>query len=324
MTCLTRIFAYGAVALSVSACGSSDTSNGSPGNPSASPMASSPPAATASPTATPAGSTPTPGTSPQPTATASPQPGGQGNPRDFGEANDNQIRPGVQVSSPNGSCTSNFIYHDADGNLYIGAAAHCFSPDTNSGVDACDATNAVPGSSVTIENASTPGQLFYSSWQAMKENGEAAGSGICQGNDFALVKIDPADIDNVHPSALVFGGPSAAFEGDADVGDEVFSYGQSSLHLGVGSLQSKQGQITAQSADGWTYSVQTDNPGLSGDSGSAVLHETGQALGVLVTVGVGFPGPVSNGVCNLELALAYANDYLGLNLQVTTADTFSP
>ncbi len=290
------------------------------------------PADDATPSTSPAPSS-SPDSSAAPNATPAPDAGdsegegegeGDSSPRDFGQANDNQIRPGIQVSSADGSCTSNFIYHDAQGHLYIGAAAHCFSPDTNSGIDACDAQNQLMGSPVQLENASTPGQLFYSSWQAMKDNAESAGSGICQGNDFALVRIDPADQDNVHPSALVYGGPSAMLQQDAQIGDEVYSFGQSPFHLGVGSLQRKQGQITAQSADGWTYSMQTDNPGLSGDSGSAVLHESGQALGVLVTVGVGFPGPVSNGVCNLDLALAYANDYLGMNLQLTTADTFSP
>ncbi|MGJ8671134.1 MAG: S1 family peptidase [Oceanococcus sp.] len=326
------------VALSLTACGSSSSAPTDPDAvtpaPSASaanstPTPSATPQATASPQATAANPSPSssPTASPTPNTSAAPSPApsaNPGNPREFGEANDNQIRPGVEISSTDGSCTSNFIYHDALGNLYIGAAAHCFSPDTNSGVDSCQAQNQVMGSPIDIENATTPGELFYSSWQAMKDNSESPGSEICQANDFALVKIDAADVDNVHPSAFVFGGPTALLQGNAQVGDQVYSYGQSPFHAGLSTLQTKQGQITAQSAGGWNYSVQTDNPGLSGDSGSAVLHESGQALGVLVTVGVGFPGPVVNGVCNLDLALAYANSALDMNLQLTTADTFSP
>lgn len=290
---------------------------------SASPAPSNSPQASSNPSASPSASA-TPGASPSASPSPSPNPvAGEGNPRDFGEANSNMIRPGVQVISDTGSCTSNFIYHDAQGVLYIGAAAHCFSPDTNSGVDSCETDNLPYGSAVNIENASMPGELVYSSWHEMQQRGEIPGSEVCDGNDFALVKIHADDQDKVHPSAIVFGGPNAMYEGNASVGDTVYSYGQSPFHFGVGSLEEKQGRISSQSAEGWTYNISTDNPGLSGDSGSAVLHESGRALGILVTVGVGLGGAV-NGVCNLELALGYAIESLNNNFWLTTSDTFTP
>ena len=55
----------------------------------------------------------------------------------FGEPLSSQIRPGVEVVADGASCTSNFLYQLNDTTVYLGVAAHCFSPDTNQGVDPC-------------------------------------------------------------------------------------------------------------------------------------------------------------------------------------------
>ena len=101
--------------------------------------------------------------------------------------------------------------------------------------------------------------------------------------------------------------------------------------MGLEPLREKSGQITRLSDDGWTYSIGTDNPGVPGDSGSAVLHESGKALGVLVTVGTGFSTTclglcslVSNGVANLDMALSYANDSMGTDIRLATWNNFTP
>lgn len=246
--------------------------------------------------------------------------------RDFGEPTAQQIRPGVKISSSYGSCTSNFIFAANSVTYYIGTAAHCFSDDANNG-DPCESRNAASGfSGVTIENARFPGTLVYSSWSAMQQQGEVPASEQCRLNDFALVQIHPDDLDNVHPSALRFGGPTGLYNGLAAVGDEVFTYGQSSLHFGEPALEEKRGQITQVVADGLAYRVRTDNAGVPGDSGSAVLHEDGRALGVLsdVAVGVG-TAPVSNGVVNLDRALAYAKNggFIPASTVLLTWQTFS-
>ncbi|MFT7126939.1 MAG: hypothetical protein ACI9HX_000616 [Pseudoalteromonas tetraodonis] len=243
----------------------------------------------------------------------------------FGSPGTSQIRPGVKVSSGNGSCTSNFIFRDSINRLYIGAAAHCFSPDTNSGVDSCEAENAAIGSAITIENATQSGTLVYSSWQSMKDNSETPGNEACVFNDFALVEISRADYDNVHPSAIAWGGPTHLLTGNADVNDQTYSYGQSSSHLGIRSQEEKDGPVTSQVTSGWQYNVSFDNPGLPGDSGSAVLHESGGALGVLTVVSANLLGPpVDNGVANLEMALDYANDSLSRRFSLVTSDDFNP
>ena len=253
-------------------------------------------------------------------------PDDEGSEFNLGSPNDSQIRPGALISSSNGSCTSNFIYRDSSNRLYIGAAAHCFSPDTNSGVDSCEVDNAALGSAISIENASQNGTLAYSSWRSMKDNGETPGNAACVFNDFALVRIDPADYDNVHPSAIAWGGPTQLLRGNADVGDHAYSYGQSSSHSGIRSQEEKDGPVTSQVTSGWQYKISFDNPGLPGDSGSAVLHETGAAFGVLtvVSASVGIGAPVDNGVANLEMALDYANDSTGLGFRLIPSDDFNP
>ena len=209
--------------------------------------------------------------------------------REFGEPNDSQIRPGVRISSSFGSCTS--------------------SEDANNG-DPCESRNAPGGfSDITIDNAQRKGRLVYSSWSAMQQQGQTPGSSLCRLNDFALVQIHAEDLDNIHPAALRYGGPTGLYTGTASVGDDVFTYGRSSFHLGQASLEEKQGRITEVVDGGLAYRVQTDNAGVPGDSGSAVLHEDGRALAILSDVGVGFGGgaaPISNGIVNLERALAYA------------------
>lgn len=242
--------------------------------------------------------------------------------QDFGQPSNSQIRPGVVVTAMGSQCTSNFIYNDSAGNLYIGAAAHCFSPDSNSGTDPCIARNEALGIPVEIQNAAFMGSLAYSSWQSMQDNNETQGSGICSGNDFALVKIDARDHANVHPAARVFQGPTALFTGKANTGDDIFTYGQSPLSL----QQSKTGTIQSQSNDGWVYSVSLSSPGVPGDSGSAVLHESGKALGVLSTLNacIGLCPLASNGVVNLEMAMAYAQSHFNASVQLVRWSTFTP
>ncbi|MBB3047798.1 hypothetical protein FHR99_002064 [Litorivivens lipolytica] len=248
--------------------------------------------------------------------------------RDFGQPTSSQIRPGVEISATGyGVCTSNFIFAADEVTYYIGVAAHCFSNDTNQQppVDPCVARNAPLGfSDIRIENASQPGELAYSSWAAMNENGETPGSDICTYNDFALVKIHPDDIANVHPAAITYGGPTALFTGSAQVGDAVYSYGRSSFHSGVQDLEAKEGQVSGIQAEGLNYRLSFDNPGLPGDSGSAVLHSDGRALAVLTTVGVAVG--VSNGAVSLERALNYGKNsgHIRSSTRLMTWSVFTP
>lgn len=231
------------------------------------------------------------------------------------------IHPGV-VTTTAGDCTSNFVFTNGT-DVFLGQAAHCAGTDGPAATTGCVAGSMPLGTPVTVQGASRPGELVYSSWLTMQQIGET-GTGTCAGNDFALVKLDPADVAATNPSLPVFGGPTGVDTDGSAAGESVFTYGNSPLRGGVQQLSPKSGLTVGTSNDGWTYNILTVTPGLPGDSGSAVLSADGEALGVLVTLDF-FPNTASNGVTDLSKALAYANEHgnLGeLNL-VTGTENFS-
>ncbi len=212
------------------------------------------------------------------------------------------IHPGVQTFTEGGQCTANFIYTDAAG-TYIGQAAHCASTGAATDTDGCLAGTQPLGTPVEVTGASRPGTLVYSSWVTMQANGESDPD-TCAYNDLALVKIDPADVAKVNPSVPGFGGPTGV-GGDSATGDAVYSYGNSSLRLGITQLSPKQGIVVTTEGGGWSRTVYTVTPGIPGDSGSGFLNASGQAIGTLSTVALA-PLPASNGVGDLARELAYA------------------
>lgn len=249
----------------------------------------------------------------------------------FAAPTSTQIRPGVEISADGSGCTGNFLFSPNSQTVYIGVAAHCFSEDTNDGIDSCETNNLPIGfNQVVIQNATQPGEIVYSSWRAMQESGETPGSNVCVYNDFALVKIHSDDLANIHPAAFAFGGPVSLRTGLAAVGDDVFAYGRSPFHFGQRTLEAKSGSITGVSGDGWAYQIQTDNPGVPGDSGGPIFGPNGEALAVLSVLSAGVGGlnviDVSNGVTNLDRALQYAIDggFINANTKLLVWPDFYP
>ena len=156
----------------------------------------------------------------------------------------------------------------------------------------------------------------------MQGRGEA-NADTCAYNDLALVKVDPADVASVNPSVPGFGGPTGV--GTAAVGQTVYSYGNSSLRGGVTKLSPKQGAVVQTAGNGWSYTVYTVTPGVPGDSGSAYLNSSGQAMGVLSTLQL-LPAAGSNGVGDVgrELNYMHANSsFSGVQLERGT-QPFNP
>ena len=251
------------------------------------------------------------------TAPALAAPGGQG-PRGgsvgvvvWAPAETATIHPGVQTRSPSGQCTANFIFTNGS-DVLIGQAAHCTGNSAATSTNGCEQEEPpLPlGTEVQIDGATRPGVLVYSSWNAMIASGETDES-TCAYNDFAVVRIDPADVANVNPSVPVWGGPAGT--GTSAVGENVYTYGNSSLRGGVTQLSPKTGVTVGVDPSGWTYEVYTATPGIPGDSGSAVLNESGAGLGILVTVQVA-PLAGANGVTDLGKAVAYARTHGLANL----------
>jgi hypothetical protein len=124
-------------------------------------------------------------------------------------------------------------------------------------------------------------------------------------NDFALVRIDPADVALVNPSVPHWGGPVGINTTGTQDGDAVYSYGNSILRGGITLLSPKVGSSTGDEGNGWTHGVSTITPGVPGDSGSAFLDQSGNALGVLSTLSVGIPMGIANNVSDMHLALTW-------------------
>ena len=215
------------------------------------------------------------------------------------------IHPGVQtVTDGSGQCTSNFIFTEGS-DTFIGQAAHCSGTGAATDTNGCDAASLPLGTRVEIDGASVKGTMVYNSWISMQQAGETDEE-TCAYNDLALVRIDPADVGKVNPSVPNFGGPEGI--GTASAGEQVYTYGNSSLRGGVTVLSPKNGAVVERTPGGWSYSLYTLTPGIPGDSGSAFLNASGQALGTLSTVAIA-PLPASNGVGDIGKELAYARSH---------------
>jgi hypothetical protein len=230
------------------------------------------------------------------------------------------IHPGVQTFTGGQQCTANFVFTDGT-DVLLGQAAHCSGTDGNTATNGCIARSMPIGTPVEVDGASRPGTLVYNSWLAMQAAGET-NSGACLGNDFALIRLDPADHGKVNPSVPFWGGPQGI--GGSGTGQKVYTYGNSSLRLGLTQLSPKVGFTTMGANGGYTWNLYTVSPGIPGDSGSAFLNQAGQALGVLSTL-EGAPRPASNNVSDIGKALEYAraHGFGGVTL-VNGTEPFSP
>ena len=223
------------------------------------------------------------------------------------------IHPGVMTFTDGAQCTANFVFTNGS-DVLIGQAAHCAGTGGATETDGCDSGSLPLGTPVEVDGASRPGTLVYSSWLTMQSNGESDAD-TCAYNDFALVRLDPADVGSVNPSVPSWGGPTG-LGASTGFGDKVYSYGNSSLRFGFTPTSPKEGYSLGQSAGGWTHDVYTVTPGIPGDSGSGFLSDSGAALGVLSTVAI-LPFPASNGVGDLAHEVAYAQSrggFTGLQL----------
>jgi hypothetical protein len=218
------------------------------------------------------------------------------------------VHPGVQTITNGGQCTSNFVFFDAANNVFIGQAAHCAGTGGNTETNGCSAGTLPTGTPVTVNGASKPGSIVYSSWVTMQANGEADPD-TCQFNDIALVKLDPADYAKVNPSIPFWGGPTGVTDTVAQ-GDKVLSYGNSSLRLGITQLSPKEGLSLGQDSGGWNHTVYTASPGIPGDSGSAFIDAQGRAFGVLSTLQIA-PVAGGNGVGDVSREIAYMKAHGG-------------
>ena len=217
------------------------------------------------------------------------------------------IHPGVQTVTQGAQCTANFVFYDSTNNVYIGQAAHCSGTGGATETDGCLAESLPVGTQVSVGGATRPGTMVYNSWVTMQGAGEADAD-TCAYNDLALVKLDPADAGRVNPSVPRWGGPTGLAAGTGLL-EQVYSYGNSSLRLGITLLSPKTGVSLGSDSGGWNQTVYTVTPGIPGDSGSGFLTHTGQAFGVLSTLQLA-PFALGNGVGGLANELNYMRSHV--------------
>ncbi|MCE3552671.1 serine protease [Pseudonocardia sp. RS11V-5] len=221
------------------------------------------------------------------------------------------LHPGVSTTTQGGgTCTSNFLFRGGDGSVYIGQAAHCAGTGESTETDGCTSATMPVGTSVTVRGDrgfTATGTMVYSSWATMQRQGETDPN-TCAYNDFALVKLPQEAVAVANPTVPWFGGPTGVSTGGLPAGAQTFSYGNSPVRGGLSALSPKAGVSAGDVGGGWGHTVYTVSPGVPGDSGSAFLDSSGRAIGLLSTLNLA-PLPVSNGVSDLSLALAYANTH---------------
>jgi hypothetical protein len=233
------------------------------------------------------------------------------------------IHPGVMMFTDGAQCTANFVYTNGT-DVLIGYAAHCAGTGAATETNGCDAASLPLGTPVEIDGASRPGTLEYKAWLAMQALPTRPDADTCAYNDLALVRIDPADVSKVNPSVPHWGGPVGINQVGNPLGSQVFTYGNSSLRLGITQLSPKTGLSLGTTGGGWSHPTYTVTPGIPGDSGSALLDASGRATGVLSTLAIA-PLPLSNNFGDLarELSYAQAHGFPGVALALGT-EPFSP
>jgi len=229
-----------------------------------------------------------------------------------------KIKPGVQMYTDGAQCTSNFVFKDRAGNVYVGYAAHCAGKGGSSDTNGCTTASYPLGTAVSFVTGGNffsdgtkvgSGRLAYSSWATMRKL-KTKSANRCAYNDFALVKVDKASVRKVNPTVPTFGGPTGIASPALKANAAIYTVGNSSLRSGK--AVTKTGKVTQPVGGGLAYEIQTANAGIPGDSGSGFMDGRGRVAGVLSTINVGLLSGVSNTMGNLAAELRFAQKYSGI------------
>jgi hypothetical protein len=212
------------------------------------------------------------------------------------------ITPGVQTFTEGSQCTANFVFTDG-ADVYIGQAAHCSGTGGSTATNGCTSGSLPLGTLVEVDGATQPGVMVYNSWLAMQDAGETDPD-ACNYNDFALIRLAEADEGRVNPSLPVVGGPVGINTDGVGFGENLYSYGNSSLRFGITLLSPKTAYSLGTTGNGWTHPHYAITPGIPGDSGSAFLDADGNAVGVLSTLAIA-PLAASNNASDLHRSYEY-------------------
>ncbi len=210
------------------------------------------------------------------------------------------VRPGAVVRSDTGQCSFNFLFNGSDGNRYMGTAGHCILDDE-------------------VEMEWAPGTGPVARDGSGNRVGEFAYAILQDPKDFALIRLDagvPASPEMCH-----FGGPTGTNTSTGSATTILHHYGQ-----GVGvSLALPARSAVAQGTPDPDH-VYALGAVVPGDSGSGIIDSAGQAVGVIVTVGIhsasiGTDGIDAGtvGITRLQPQVDQASEVLGTGLTLQTA-----
>ena len=155
------------------------------------------------------------------------------------------IHPGVQLYTQGAQCTANFIYGDEGGAYHRPGRPLLEQGRRTPTPTGAPRRTTAPGRPVEIDGSdgnTYSGTIVYSSWETMQAHGETDAD-ACQYNDLELVKLDPRDASKVNPCVPFWGGPTGGVGTASPGGDDVYSYGNSSLRAGITALSPKQGKV---------------------------------------------------------------------------------
>ncbi|MCZ4497677.1 MAG: hypothetical protein JWQ74_230 [Marmoricola sp.] len=229
-----------------------------------------------------------------------------------------KIKPGVQMYTAGAQCTSNFVFKDKAGNVYVGYAAHCAGKGGSSDTNGCTTGTLPLGTAVSFVKGGNffsggtkvgSGRLAYTSWGTMHKLKTKSAS-RCAYNDFALVKVDKSSRGSVNPTVPKFGGPTGIARPALAAGAPIYTVGNSSLRTGTATA--KTGKVISTVGKKLAYELRTGNPGIPGDSGSGFMDGKGRIAGVLSTINLGLGSGVTNTMGNIAAELLFAQKYSGI------------
>lgn len=222
-----------------------------------------------------------------------------------------RISPGALMVTTVGpadttACTAAFVMRNTT-TTFVAYAAHCAVPVQAQHRTGCDYETLPLGASVQLhgtDGALAHGRLAYSSWRTMREVGETD-TDRCRYNDFALVAVDPTDVDLLDPTVPGTGGPTGLRRDAPPRFERVLSLQPYTTRPVL-----KDGVTLGTRGNGWSHRVDVSPPASLGDSGSGMLDADGRAFGVLATRYL--DRLASSGVTDLPRALAYAQRHGGV------------
>lgn len=219
-------------------------------------------------------------------------------PRAWTSRDDAAIRPGALIETEARACPVSFVFVRPDnGAVFVGTTAYCVR---ELGVGAIG----------TIGGPQNIALLVYHSMQTMAERGEEDPHAL-EYNDLAVFHVDRAAARHASP-ALPEGGPERLRDGAAPtLGERLRLYSPV-----VGETPWRDAIVTG-SAGEWALIVHAAPPAVPGELGGAVLDADGEAVGILVSLGV-VPNPGANAVARLDTILAYAREHAALPIDLAT------